>query len=534
MTSNVSRSSISQDLHSALPRMSRSSPSTRMSRYAQRRYTRPEQYYYDDARGPGSRYRGDEDGGDEDDDTANLSALKHQQPKRGVVFGENEVEEFNGSEAPDAIVPARSSSRMGMSPAPPDGRRYLSPVASAPAQQGIGRPRSTSIDGRRSAQPFLPPPPPPQRVVVSDARYSMMPPPVPTTSSVRSTMRPPSRDDRSYGRPPTSFARSSNAYTSDEDDVRPRGSDPEDDDDAFTAVATGVATDLDMEPPTRREDPRERLMTVQHQQQPTSYSTYLAVPRPPSRGVQVRRSISGSPIGSGPPDHPLDGPSPNSHARFASVHTPWPAPTSASGYDSSDFDYPDDIEPPAGLLLRQRQLAGMRSTPPVAEQRGIARPVSSASSRMQVDDYDSPPPPPAYRSSPAAPAIERYERPPSVNAARRAAQRDLPEDSPIEKELIALLKELQFSLALKDFHDALNIGVQKTLVAEDGMGHAYCKVHCKRLPRHEDIEREVHLKQHWVPIAGSRWEFRTASHRVTVVFKTAALAAFEAQFLTRR
>ncbi|GEM06355.1 hypothetical protein Rt10032_c01g0372 [Rhodotorula toruloides] len=466
-----------------------------------------------------------------------LSALKHQQPKRGVVFGENEVEEFNGSEAPDAIVPARSSSRMGMSPAPSDGRRYLSPSASAPAQQGIGRPRSTSIDGRRSAQPFLPPPPPPPRLVVSDARYSMMPPPVSTTSSVRGTVRPPSRDDRSYGRPPTSFARSSNTYPSEEDDVRPFGSDPEDDDDAFTAVATGVATDLDMEPPTRREDPRERLVAVQHQQQPSTYSTYLAVPRPPSRGVQVRRGISCSPIGGGPPDHPLDRQSPNSHARFASVHTHWPPPTSASGYDSSDFDYPDDIEPPAGLLLRQRHLAGMRSTPPVSEQRGIARPVSSASARMQVDDYDSPPPPPPppYRSNPAAPPIERYERPPHANAAaRRAAQRDLPEDSPVEKELIALLKELQFSLALKDFHDALSIGVQKTLVAEDGMGHAYCKVHCKRLPRHEDIEREVHLKQHWVPIAGSRWEFRTTSHRVTVVFKTAALAAYEAQFLTRR
>lgn len=37
-------------------------------------------------------------------------------------------------------------------------------------------------------------------------------------------------------------------------------------------------------------------------------------------------------------------------------------------------------------------------------------------------------------------------------------------------------QELQFSLALKDFHDTLQIGVQRTLVAEDGMGHAYCKV----------------------------------------------------------
>lgn len=402
-------------------------------------------------------------------------------------------------------------------------------------------------------------------------------------------MRPPPREERSYGRPPTSFARSSATYPSDEDDFRPRGSDPEDDDDAFTAVATGVATDLDMEVPTRREDPRERLVALQ-QQQLSSYSTYLAVPRPPSRGVQVRRSTSGSPVGGGPADQPLDRrPSPSSHARFSSVHTPWPAPTSASGYDSSDFDYPDDIEPPAGLLLRQRQVGGMRSTPPVVEQRGIARPVSSASSRMQVDEYDSPP----YRSGPAAPAIERYERPPQVNeAARLAAQRDLPEDSPIEKELIALLKVsldlCRFclsSLTISSFsragapvqsraqgfprryehrsaEDARRRGRDGSRVLQSSLQGAlhsslsltkWLIVSLQRLPRHDDIEREAHLKQHWVPIAGSRWvrarirsydssadfarstqEFRTASHRVTVVFKTTALAAYEAQFLTRR
>lgn len=111
-------------------------------------------------------------------------------------------------------------------------------------------------------------------------------------------------------------------------------------------------------------------------------------------------------------------------------------------------------------------------------------------------------------------------------------------------------QELNFSLALKDFHDALRIGVQKTLVSEDGMGHAYVKIHVQRLPKAADLEREKHLKSHWVPLAGSRWvrptvlsiraspalkradyldrvvglpvvqEFRTASHSVTCVFKT--------------
>lgn len=44
---------------------------------------------------------------------------------------------------------------------------------------------------------------------------------------------------------------------------------------------------------------------------------------------------------------------------------------------------------------------------------------------------------------------------------------------------VLLAQDLRFSVALKDFHDTMRIGVQKTLVAEDGMGHAYCKVHCK-------------------------------------------------------
>lgn len=47
---------------------------------------------------------------------------------------------------------------------------------------------------------------------------------------------------------------------------------------------------------------------------------------------------------------------------------------------------------------------------------------------------------------------------------------------------------MNFSVALKDFHDTFGIGVQKTLVAEDGLGHAYCKVHCRKLPRHDAVE----------------------------------------------
>jgi hypothetical protein len=55
-----------------------------------------------------------------------------------------------------------------------------------------------------------------------------------------------------------------------------------------------------------------------------------------------------------------------------------------------------------------------------------------------------------------------------------------------------------FSMALKDFHDAMKIGVQKTLVAEDGMGHAFCKVPCwiwvaarAGDARHKRVVREI-------------------------------------------
>lgn len=41
---------------------------------------------------------------------------------------------------------------------------------------------------------------------------------------------------------------------------------------------------------------------------------------------------------------------------------------------------------------------------------------------------------------------------------------------------------MNFSVALKDLHLTLGLGVQKTLVASDGLGHAYCKIHVKVRP----------------------------------------------------
>lgn len=45
--------------------------------------------------------------------------------------------------------------------------------------------------------------------------------------------------------------------------------------------------------------------------------------------------------------------------------------------------------------------------------------------------------------------------------------------------MLELLKEMNFGVALRDLHDFLGLGVQKTIVAGDGRGHAYVKVYCK-------------------------------------------------------
>ncbi|GAA5826712.1 hypothetical protein JCM5353_000089 [Sporobolomyces roseus] len=478
-----------------------------MSRYAERRnspappsnrYDRDERGYYR----PGSVSQGSGRNGpsglreetvypDEDDDEdtvveskvstvvstavgTDLSDWKPPTRRRAVSFGANEVEEFNGSEAPDAIIPAPSL-RDRRSPLPPsNGNGAL--LRAVP----INRPSSRGI---------------PQEDRRSPASRMMPPPPVPTQRQ-QQTASPRQYDgDQSYARPSPPPSSQSNGhhdprYMDNYEEVLQndrgggeRGNEMDDDDDAFTAIAdstagTGVATDLSFEE---------------------------AVPRRASAGDHTRPSFPSMRSSPAPPQvH---------RSPFSSGSGQYPSVTSASGFDSSYFNRPDEREAPAfsngGAKARRDDLA-----PPAT----IQRPRSTGSLRdMQLDD------------EPSIGGIRRRRTPSQPLTSETRV-----EDSPVEKELIGLLKELQFSLALKDFHDTLQIGVQRTLVAEDGMGHAYCKVHCKKLPKHEDISKQRHLRNHWIPIAGSRWEFRTASHSVTVVFKTAALAAYEAQFTTGR
>lgn len=59
---------------------------------------------------------------------------------------------------------------------------------------------------------------------------------------------------------------------------------------------------------------------------------------------------------------------------------------------------------------------------------------------------------------------------------------------------------------VQDFHDIFGIGVQKTIVAADGRGNAYVKIHCKKLPRERDLDKEPYLKDHWIPLGATRWQ----------------------------
>ncbi|GAA5835374.1 hypothetical protein JCM3766R1_004769 [Sporobolomyces carnicolor] len=402
-----------------------------------------------------------------------LSSLRPPARRRSVSFGANEVEEFNGSEAPDAIEPAPS--RQGArTPVPPSNGMLVRAVP-------IERPASRGYDRESYVRD-------------SPATRAMPPPPVPSTTQ-RVPSRAHLRESRVPGYPQASIERTQSygsphfAYDDGGDDGDLPAED--DDDDAFTALAdstvvadstagTGVASDLSFD-----YDPNPR------------------------------RTSSGE---NGRPSFPSMRDSPNT----AQMYRPSYTRASASGFDHTNFAHPEPAEAPAFSSATAGRDAGIgsklgRLAPPPS----IERPRSTGSLRepMRLDE-DS-----------YAGGISRGRTP--TNRIASSYSRAT-EDSPIEKELIALLKELHFSLALKDFHDTMRIGVERTLVAEDGMGHAYCKVHCKRLPRHEEISKQRHLRKHWVPIAGSRWEFRTPSHSVTVVFKTAALAAYEAQFTTSR
>ncbi|GAA5908239.1 uncharacterized protein JCM6883_004319 [Sporobolomyces salmoneus] len=404
-----------------------------------------------------------------------LSSLKPPTRRRSVSFGANEVEEFNGSEAPDAIEPAPS--RQGnRTPLPPTNGALLRAV---PVDRPSSRLAQQEQMGRRSPASMAMPPP----SLASTQR-------VPSRSSYPDPPRqapPQYSDSRLQGLDHSRYNRYGDEVF--EDDGGPF--EDNDDEDAFTAVGdstvgadstagTGVATDLSLD-----YDNNLRRALMEDNARPSFPSM-----RTSSAPAQIHRPGYSQSYGM----------------------------TSASGFDSSYFAQPDPSEISAFSSSNgggSGQSFG-RLAPPTSMPR--PRSTGSVPDRMEVDSG-------LYSDGIRRGKTPTQSLPP--NPAR-------PEDSPVERELIALLKELQFSLALKDFHDTMGVGVERTLVAEDGRGHAYCKIHCKKLPRHDDIVKHRHLRKHWIPITGSSWEFRTPSHSVTCVFKTAAIAAYEAQFTTSR
>lgn len=318
-----------------------------------------------------------------------LSSLRPPARRRSVSFGANEVEEFNGSEAPDAIEPAPS--RQGTrTPVPPSNGMLVRAVP-------IERPASRGYDRESYVRD-------------SPATRAMPPPPVPSTTQ-RVPSRAHLRESRVPAYPQASIERTQSygsphfAYDDGGDDGDLPAED--DDDDAFTALAdstvvadstagTGVASDLSFD-----YDPNPR------------------------------RTSSGE---NGRPSFPSMRDSPNT----AQMYRPSYTRASASGFDHTYFAHPEPAEAPAFSSATAGRDAGIgsklgRLAPPPS----IERPRSTGSLRepMRLDE-DS-----------YAGGISRGRTP--TNRIASSYSRAT-EDSPIEKELIALLKVRSPPIASKE------------------------------------------------------------------------------------
>lgn len=60
--------------------------------------------------------------------------------------------------------------------------------------------------------------------------------------------------------------------------------------------------------------------------------------------------------------------------------------------------------------------------------------------------------------------------------------------------------------------------VAKTLTVADGMGRAFCRVHCNKPPKRKHIFNDPHFAQHWTHEGDNLWTFATESHSVKVHF----------------
>ncbi|GAA5870371.1 hypothetical protein JCM16303_001978 [Sporobolomyces ruberrimus] len=319
-----------------------------------------------------------------------LSALRPPVRGRAVSFGANEVEEFNGSEAPEAVRPAPSSRMENRLPLPPNGGNLLRAVP-------INRPPSRLVDEeqlvRRSpASRSMPPPPPPSnqrvpsRTLYRESGYS---------EPQRFYVSNPDFEDEDE-EPRYSNRRESDNSRRDvryEEPDEYENGDEDDDDDAFTAVAdstvaadstagTGVASDLslDWEPNPRRASAGDNTRPA--------FPSMRSSPAP----VQVHRPEQG---------------------RYSNG-------VSASGFDSSYFNPRDERDAPSFSSMRGG--GGRQNLAPPSP---MQRPRSTGSLRDMQVDGDSPVSGIRRRTTPSQ---TLPTKPPPL------------EDSPAEKELIGLLK----------------------------------------------------------------------------------------------
>lgn len=212
------------------------------------------------------------------------------------------------------------------------------------------------------------------------------------------------------------------------------------DDDAFTAVGTGVATDLSLE-----EDLGQQPTHLQQQQQQRTLTYPAARAGPPTRSFDFGRM----PVVSAAPPTRMMMMMQQQQQQYQYAHQA----TTRSGMGPASLS--SVYRPPSPLSDFSASLN--QGMPPLTTMSAPPSYAESALSTFTLSSSATSAPPPA-QPSPSPPPTA---------------------DSAIEQSMMTLLKEMNFSLALKDLHDHFGLGVQKTLVAEDGRGHAYVKVHCK-------------------------------------------------------
>ncbi|KAK4057985.1 hypothetical protein OIO90_000724 [Microbotryomycetes sp. JL221] len=495
----------------------------------------------------------DEEPGSEDDDTAVATDLSALPPPPAQInragFRDNPVSDqviFDKHEAPATVAPPRPAAMNGRSDSTNGVPRSTSlPVTTSHYGEALNvlQPKAhvatrsmsaspTPVSASRPRQPYLrrqlsrpvivddeldrdsdndtivpdsDPGPPPSRRAFQPPTINIRRPSVAPRPPVAPSFPPPPP----LTRPP--YRRVNR------EELDPGFAVQDDEEDAVSAVGTGVATDLSLEE-IESQQPRQVMFAgSRHQLRPV---VHVEDGPEGSHGRSINNRAMAS---SYRPPSPLE--------NLGSLRQQLPF---GSYQQQSELSHRSKLYEPVHVPRRTRSLernggqpeqphGGPLQTPSPSVSRPSPRP-SVISARSMQDDQST-----------SEVSISSLSSASSSSTLTLTTSSHPPaQESKLERELIALLNEMNFSVALKDLHDQFNLEVQKTLVTEDGHGHAYVKVHCRRIPRESDFNKEPHFKKHWVSLGGTRSEFRTESHRITVVWKTTGVAEFEAAAASAR